>query len=185
MHRTHTYVHRLEGKCQFGSTTTLSTGNPAASNTPESARPFRHYRFKVKRILRTWQSGLSFASPPPFPSLSSRVAPLCGRENGRVPALSARRPTKPPSSNPTCRFRHSNLARIPAANVLSRPDKDRILREIKSLRYPSVRVTAERRRTSAEKRFTPPGCKSPSRFQRELDYRRSRQTSLVSGPFRT
>lgn len=131
-----------------------STGNPTG-NSGESGRPFRHYRFKVKRISRTWQSrfppaglsrSLSFSSSQL--RTSARV-PLCGRERS---ALSA--PTKRPSS-PTYRFRHSNLARIPAANVLSRPDKDRILREIKSLRYPSVRVSLRRSATSTEKRFTP------------------------------
>lgn len=35
-----------------------STGNPA-SNTREFAWLVRYYRFKVKRISRTWQSGLS------------------------------------------------------------------------------------------------------------------------------
>lgn len=94
-------------------------------------------------------------------------------------ALSA--PTKRPSS-PTYRFRHSNLTRIPAANVLSRPDKDRILRRDKeppssvSSRFPDVPVTSGLKNVSCL------GCKSPSRFQRELDSR-SRQTSLMSGPF--
>lgn len=94
-------------------------------------------------------------------------------------ALSA--PTKRPSS-PTYRFRHSNLTRIPAANVLSRPDKDRILRRDKepppsvSSRFPDVPVTSRLKNVSCSE------CKSPSRFQRELDSR-LRQTSLMSRPF--
>lgn len=94
-------------------------------------------------------------------------------------ALSA--PTKRPSS-PTYRFRHSNLTRIPAANVLSRPDKDRILRRDKepppsvNSRFPDVPVTSGLKNVSCFE------CKSPSRFQRELDSR-SRQTSLMSRPF--
>lgn len=142
-----------------------STGNPA-SNAREYARPLRYYRFKVKRISRTWQS-----------ELSRRVDSARAFVRQRS-ALSG--PTKRPS-NPTYRFRHSNLTRIPA-NVLSRPDKDRILRRDKepppsvSSRFPDVPVTSGLKNASCL------GCKSPSRFQRELDSR-SRQTSLMSRPF--
>lgn len=140
------------------------TSNPA-SNTREYAWPLRYYRFKVKRISRTWQS-----------RLSQRVDSACAFVRPRS-ALSA--PTKRPSS-PTYRFRHSNLTRIPAANVLSRLDKDRILRRDKepppsvSSRFPDVPVTSRLKNVSCSE------CKSPSRFQRELDSRlRQKQANFT------
>lgn len=119
-----------------------SSGNPA-SNTREYARPLRYYRFKVKRISRTWQSGLSERVE------SSRRAPLCGR----VP-LYLRRP-------------NGRLAQLTDSDILISPGYQRLTYfpdpiktassvEIKSLRHPSVRVSSTSRwRSGAEKRFMP------------------------------
>lgn len=106
---------------------------------------------------------------------STRRAPLCGR----VP-LYLRRP-------------NGRLAKLTDSDILISPGYQRLTYfpdpiktassvEIKSLRHPSVHVSPTFRWRSRLKNVSRLGCKSPSRFQRELDSR-SQQTSLMSRPF--